>query len=86
MIDREKAIILLTQVYGYCSFIRATGLIMRDKEKMTMWFNLLKLCGVKLTLKEKDEIYQEVFENIGNFEKSAEWAHKHKIDMFKEFN
>jgi len=86
MNDREKAVILLTQVYGYCSVIRATGIILHDSEKLTMWTNLLKLNNVKLTISDKDEIYTDVYSEVGRMEKAAKWAFKNQIDMFKEFN
>ena len=86
MQDRERAVILLTQVYGYCSVVRALGLVLHDSEKLTMWTNLLKLNGVKLTIQEKDEVYTETYSEIGKMEKAASWAFKNKIDMFREMN
>ena len=82
--DREKAIMLLSQTYGYAAFCRSHGVVLHDQEKLNMWDNLLKLAGVKLTIKEKTELYDEVFEQQGKFERMTIWAHTNNIDLFKE--
>ena len=84
--NRESAIMLLTQVYWQSSFFRSTGLICTDAEKLTMWSNLMKINGVKLTIKEKDEVYTEVYSEMGKFQKASLWVNKHGIDLFKEMN